>query len=221
MKYYSIRRPILPGGYPEKELVEKIVNFDTRIYCQEIDGLAWGYVEYKKALTPDQADAYELVLEGKRKYWCVTTVYDVHGRITAEIIKEAEAFRRPLNMLKRMKRKKIRREWFDSREEAERLSQQDIDRIYETQRRVYWEADFVNRCIDRREAGIGLCNLPYESLADKKEILDRAYSLYEKKENGSVPYHDTLDAVIDRAEQWYEAEVKRVRTGGNSGSCLI
>ena len=62
MKYYSIRRPILPGGYPEKELVEKIVNFDTRIYCQEIDRLAWGYVEYKKELTQDQADAYELVL---------------------------------------------------------------------------------------------------------------------------------------------------------------
>ena len=87
MKYYSIRRPILPGGYPEKELVEKIVNFDTRIYCQEIDGLAWGYVEYKKELTQDQANDYELVLEGKKQYWCVTTVYDAHGRITAKIIK--------------------------------------------------------------------------------------------------------------------------------------
>ena len=60
MKYYSIRRPILPGGYPEKELVEKIVNFDTRIYCQEIDGLAWGYVEYEKPLSTVMAADCEL-----------------------------------------------------------------------------------------------------------------------------------------------------------------
>ena len=208
MKYYSIRRPILPGGYPEKELVEKIVNFDTRIYCQEIDGLAWGYVEYKKELTQDQANDYELVLEGKKQYWCVTTVYDAHGRITAKIIKEAEAFRRPLNLFKRIKKKKLRREWFDSLEEAQGLSQRDIDRIYDTQQRIYWEADFVNRCIDRRKAGIGCCNLPYESLADEREILDKAYSLYENEEDCSVPYHDTLDQVIDQVEQWYELELK-------------
>ena len=206
MKYYSIRRPILPGGYPEKELVEKIVNFDTRIYCHEIEGLAWGYVEYKKELTQDQADAYELVLEGKRKYWCVTTVYDAHGRITAKIIKETEAFRRPLNLFKRIKKKKLRREWFDSLEEAQGLSQQDIDRIYDTQRRIYWEADFVNRCIDRMKAGIGSCNLPYESLADEREILDKAYSFYENEEDCSVPYHDMLDQVIDQVEQWYGLE---------------
>ena len=206
MKYYSIRRPILPGGYPEKELVEKIVNFYTRIYCQEIDGLAWGYVEYTKELTSDQADAYELVLEGKRKYWCVTTVYDAHGRITTKIIKETEAFRRPLNLFKRIKKKKLRREWFDSLEEAQGLSQRDIDRLYDTQRRIYWEADFVNRCIDRMKAGIGSCNLPYESLADEREILDKAYSFYENEEDCSVPYHDMLDQVIDQVEQWYGLE---------------
>lgn len=195
MKYYSIRRPILPGGYPEKELVEKIVNFDTRIYCQEIDGLAWGYVEYKKELTQDQANDYELVLEGKKQYWCVTTVYDAHGRITAKIIKEAEAFRRPLNLFKRIKKKKLRREWFDSLEEAQGLSQQDIDRLYDTQ-----------RCIDRMKAGIGSCNLPYESLADEREILDKAYSFYENEEDCSVPYHDMLDQLIDQVEQWYGLE---------------
>ena len=29
------------------------------------------------------------------------------------------------------------------------------------------------------KAGIGSCNLPYESLADEREILDKAYSFYE------------------------------------------
>ncbi len=219
MKYYSIRRPILPGGYPEKELVERIVNFDTRIYCQEIDGMAWDYVEYKKELTPNQADAYELVLERKRKYWCAATVYDSYGRITAKIIKSSEAFRRSLNMFKRTKRKKICREWFDSREEAEGLSQQDIGRIYDTQRRAYWEADFVNQCIDRNEARIGLCNLLYESLADEKEILDKAYSLYEKAEDGSVPYLDTLDRLNGGMKQTLKSIDRENNLPG--GSCLF
>lgn len=105
-------------------------------------------------------------------------------------------------------------------EEAEGLSEQDIDRIYDTQRRAYWEADFVNQCIDRREAGIGLCNLPYESLADEKEILDKAYSLYKKAEDGRVPYLDTLDWVAGQAEQWYGAGFKEYRQGKTTASVL-
>lgn len=221
MRYYSMRGSVLPGGYPEREWAEKIVNFDTRIFCKEIDSLAWGYVEYKKELTPGQADAYGLVLEGKRQYWCVTTVYDNYGRITAKVIKAVEAFSKPLNMSKRIKEKKICREWFESQEEAEGLSQQDIDRIYDAQRRVYWEADFVNRYIDRREAGIGLCNLSYESLADEREILDKAYSLYEKAEDGNVAYLDTLDVVIDQVERWHGTNSKEYGQEGNSGSCPI
>ena len=53
------------------------------------------------------------------------------------------------------------------------------------------------------KAGIGSCNLPYESLADEREILDKAYCFYENEEDCSVPYYDTLDQVIDQVEQWY------------------
>lgn len=81
------------------------------------------------------------------------------------------------------------------------LTQMELDDIYRMQKRVYWEADFVNRCIDRRLEGVGLCNLPYETLADEKTILDTAYELYCKMENRNVPYNDTLDIVIDEIEQ--------------------
>lgn len=84
----------------------------------------------------------------------------------------------------------------------DRLTQQEIDEVYRAQQRIYWEADFVNRCIDRLLAGEGLCNLPYSSLADEKEILDEAYQLYNKKEDCNVAYTDTLDAVIDEIERW-------------------
>jgi len=81
------------------------------------------------------------------------------------------------------------------------LTQMEIDSIYCMQRQIYWEADFLNRCIDRRIEGVGLCNLPYETLADEKTILDTAYELYCKMENRNVPYNDTLDIVIDEIEQ--------------------
>lgn len=81
------------------------------------------------------------------------------------------------------------------------LSQTEIDRIYYMQHRVYWEADFVNRCIERRVYDIGLCNLPYDSLAYESMILDTAYEVYWEIEDCNVSYNDTLDAVIDEIEQ--------------------
>lgn len=74
------------------------------------------------------------------------------------------------------------------------LTQTEIDSIYRMQKRVYWEADFVNRYIDRRLGGVGLCNLPYETLVDEKMILDTAYGLYCDMEDCNVAYNDTLDA---------------------------
>lgn len=62
------------------------------------------------------------------------------------------------------------------------------------QRQIYWEAHFLNRCIERGMERMGLCNLPYETLADEKAILDTAYELYCKMENRNVPYNDTLDS---------------------------
>lgn len=77
------------------------------------------------------------------------------------------------------------------------LSRQDIDEIYRIQRRAYWEDDFVNRCIERKATGTGSCSLPYESLADEKDVLDMAYNIYEKIEDCNVSYNETLEAVID------------------------
>ncbi len=37
MWYYSTQRPVTPGSYPAWAEVSRIVNFDRRIYCEEID----------------------------------------------------------------------------------------------------------------------------------------------------------------------------------------
>lgn len=81
------------------------------------------------------------------------------------------------------------------------LTQVEIDDIYRMQKRVYWEADFVDRCIDRRLGGVGLCNLPYETLDDEEMILDTAYGLYCKMEDCDISYNATLDAVVDEVER--------------------
>lgn len=63
MKYYSTQRPITPGNYPKSPFKEvlNIVNFDSRMYCEEIGQEAWGYIEYKAPLHPKDAMEYELM----------------------------------------------------------------------------------------------------------------------------------------------------------------
>ena len=63
MKYYSTQRPITPGNYPKSPFKEvlNIVNFDSRMYCEEIGQEAWGYIEYKVPLHPKDAMEYELM----------------------------------------------------------------------------------------------------------------------------------------------------------------
>ena len=86
------------------------------------------------------------------------------------------------------------------------LSQSDIDAIYRKQQRIYWEADFVNRCIDRYQEEIGLCNIPLETIADNVPLLDMAYEIFNKKEDMNIAYIDTLDAVVDEVERWISKE---------------
>ncbi len=94
------------------------------------------------------------------------------------------------------------------------LTQTEIDKIYRMQQRIYWEADFVNRCIDRRLEGVGLCNLPYETLADEKIILDTAHDLYCRMADCNIAYNDTLDAVVDEVERCI---ARRTASLGRSG----
>ena len=92
------------------------------------------------------------------------------------------------------------------------LTQAEIENIYRMQKRAYWEIDFVNRCIDRQLEGVGLCNLPYDTLDDEDTILDTAYELYCKMADCNIAYNDTLDAVIDEAERC----IDRLKKGADS-----
>ena len=60
-RYYSTQRPVDIGTSPKTKKVIKIKNFDERIYVNEIERPAWGYIEYAEKLDDDDADAYELV----------------------------------------------------------------------------------------------------------------------------------------------------------------
>lgn len=87
----------------------------------------------------------------------------------------------------------------------EHLSDQQTEAIYRRKQRLYWETDFVNRCIDRRLEETGLCNLPYETLPDEQILLAHAYEIYAKLEDCNTAYNVTLDLVIDEIEQMIKA----------------
>ncbi len=62
MRYYSTQRPVAPGTFPKPEgnKILDIHNYDRKTYCPEIGGEAWGYIDYKRPITPEQAASYEL-----------------------------------------------------------------------------------------------------------------------------------------------------------------
>lgn len=64
MKYYSTQRPITPGSYPKLPFndVLQVVNFDARTFCEDIGQEAWGYIEYKRPLHPEDVEEYELAV---------------------------------------------------------------------------------------------------------------------------------------------------------------
>lgn len=63
MRYYSILRPVSIGTYPKPKdnKVVEIKNFEDRLYCTHIGREAWGYIEYEKTLSLDDAKKYELI----------------------------------------------------------------------------------------------------------------------------------------------------------------
>lgn len=62
MRYYSTRRPITKGSYPQLESnkIKEIHNFDGKTYCEDIKQEAWGYIEYEQPLQPEDISDYEL-----------------------------------------------------------------------------------------------------------------------------------------------------------------
>lgn len=61
--------------------------------------------------------------------------------------------------------------------------------------------DFIERCEERRTEGIGLCNLPYQTLEHETDILCKAYELYEGWEDSNISYHVMMENVIDTIEK--------------------
>ena len=75
-----------------------------------------------------------------------------------------------------------------------------MEDVYRIQQRLYWEIDFIILCRERKKEGIGLCNLPYQTLSEEKKLLDLAYELYNDMEDSNTAYNVTLDLVIDAIE---------------------
>ena len=75
-----------------------------------------------------------------------------------------------------------------------------LRQAHDIYRQYCFENDFINRCTDRLKDEIGMCNLPYSTLPDEKDILCEAYRLFCKAEDCNIPYNDTLDFVIDQIE---------------------
>lgn len=66
MRYFSTQRPVAPGTFPKpadnKVLsVENFDTFDGRKFCPAIGREAYGYIDYEKPLTAEQAADYELI----------------------------------------------------------------------------------------------------------------------------------------------------------------
>ena len=118
MKYYSTQRPVSPGTFP-REGAGRIVNFDSKQFCEEIGRDAWGYIEYAEPLSAAQMDAYELTQGGMKKFWCVTTSVNDRGRVAANITNVIEAVCQPENSSTSTSRRDIYNDWFPSQEEAE------------------------------------------------------------------------------------------------------
>ena len=112
MKYFSTQRPIVPGSYPRKEQVNAICNFDQKTFCKEIGTEAWGYVEYSAALSKKEASEYELLPEGLKTFWAVTTTFYDDGRVVSNITDKISAAVKPKNVYKELKKKDLYIDWF-------------------------------------------------------------------------------------------------------------
>lgn len=117
-KYYSVLRPVMPGAYPNHDVVQ-IINFDDRTYCEKIEQNAWGYILFQVPLTEKEVEDYELVSAEMKKYYAVTSaVYD-DGRVIMKITDSVRAVKKPENTSKSLARKDIYVDWFESKKDAE------------------------------------------------------------------------------------------------------
>lgn len=87
MRYYSTQRPVGPGTFPRQGGTETVTNFDGKIFCEEIGREAWGYIDYREPITPEQAMAYELT-PGGTEGRVLEGTYSDSGRPVALVVED-------------------------------------------------------------------------------------------------------------------------------------
>lgn len=95
MKYYSVARPILPGGYPREANVLKIQNFENPVMCQDLGRTVWGIIEFNVALSLEEAAVYELIADQKKEFWSVKSSVNSNGDVEAQIVGPVLAIMKP------------------------------------------------------------------------------------------------------------------------------
>ena len=121
MKYFSLSRPIVPGGYPKVAKVIEVINFDTPIIQPEIGHTVWGTIEFDTEIPDEDAEAYELIADKKQEFWVVTTSFDDRGHVVSNITDTIWAILKPQNTSYSTGRKDIYVDYFASREDAEQF----------------------------------------------------------------------------------------------------
>lgn len=84
MRYYVTKQRIVQGSYPESPFreVTQVVKFDKKTYCEDIGMAAWGFVEYKNPLHPEDVKEYGLlVIPSKIKEVVFVGVDDFRHRV--------------------------------------------------------------------------------------------------------------------------------------------
>lgn len=117
MRYYSIQRPLVPGGCPRAG-VQDVYNYDEKKFCEEIGRKAWGYVDYNRELTKDEMEDYELLPAEIKKFWAVTTTFWDDGHVVSDITDVVETATKPEDSFLETKTKDIYVDWFETEEEA-------------------------------------------------------------------------------------------------------
>lgn len=88
-RYYSTQRPFGPGTYPRQDGTECYINFfGGKIFCEEINREAWGFIEYREPITPEAAAEYELTTVGEKDSKVLEGT-DSNGRTVAFVVDAA------------------------------------------------------------------------------------------------------------------------------------
>ena len=126
-RYYSRMRPLCPGTFPTSG-AQNILNYEDRMYVEEIGCKAWGYVEYNRELSQEEIDAYELIPADLKPFWVVVSSYYNDGRTNANIVDKVLRRSKPEIVIRSTPRKDVYIDYFDSIEEAEQFCESNVKR---------------------------------------------------------------------------------------------